>query len=91
MQVFGAIAFFAIGLVQLFAIADGISYGMGWGGFASFIAAAFTTYVPLLGSVLGVYGATHAWDWGILQSIALFFWYIPFAIAFGIIGMVTDR
>ncbi len=49
----------------------------------SYIIAAFTTYIPIVGSVLGVYGATNAWDWPLLQALVLFFWYVPvYAVVF---------
>ncbi|MER9168933.1 hypothetical protein NKI12_16400 [Mesorhizobium australicum] len=80
MQVFLVIAYLVVGFAQLFAIMDGIGYGLGVGGIISFIVAGFVTYVPLLGSGLGVYGAVNVWDWSIWQAGALFFWYIPFAI-----------
>jgi hypothetical protein len=91
MQVFFGIAYFVIGLVQLFAIADGIGYGMRLGNFLSFIVAAFVTYIPLVGSAFGVYGATHAWDWSLWQALVLFFWYIPVAIVLSVVGTVVGR
>lgn len=86
-----AIAYLVIGFVQLFAIMEGIEYATGISGFFAFIIASFTTYIPLLGASLGVYGAVKAWDWTLLQAGALFFWYIPIAILFAISSTIFDR
>lgn len=91
MHVFIGIAYFIIGLLQLFAIADGAQYALGVGSFFSFIIAVALTYIPIVGSVLGVYGAHNVWDWELWQAIALFFWYIPVALIFYGISLVADR
>jgi hypothetical protein len=91
MQVFFGIAYAVVGLVQLFAIVDGIEYAAGIGGFFGFIIAALVTYIPLLGSVLGVYGAINVWDWSIIQAGLLFFWYVPVFIVFLLASVLTDR
>ena len=86
MQVFFVIGYIVIGFVQLFAIASGIEYATEWGRFISFILAALTTYIPLLGSILGIYGAINVWDWSIVQAVLLFFWYIPVWIALAVLS-----
>ena len=91
MQVFLGIAYFVIGIVQLFAIVDGINHALGWGSFISFILGFMVTYIPVLGSVLGVYGAVSAWHWELLQAAALFFWYIPVVAVVALLGAVFDR
>jgi len=90
-QVFFGIAYFVVGIVQLFAIADGVNFGLGIGSFFSFIIAAFLTYIPVLGSLAGLYGAVNAWDWSIWQALALFFWYIPVVLLVGGISAVVGR
>lgn len=77
MQVFFALAYFVVGIVQLFAIKDGVDYATGIDGFLGFLIAAFTTYIPFLGAGLGVYGAMNVWDWSWIQAGLLFFWFIP--------------
>jgi len=83
-QAFFYIAYFIIGFVQLFAVMDGIEYAAGIGGFLGVMIALFTTYIPIVGAGLGVYGAINVWDWNLLQAGALFFWFIPVAIMFSI-------
>ena len=77
MQLFFYLAYFAIGIAQLFAIMDGVNFATGIDGFFGFIIAACTTYIPLLGAGMGVYGAINVWEWSFLQAGMLFFWYVP--------------
>lgn len=80
MQLFLGIAYFVVGIVQWVAIVDGIGYSLNLGKILSFIVAAFITYIPLVGSIAGVYGAVHVWEWSYAQALTLFFWYIPVVI-----------
>lgn len=80
MQVFFGIAYIVVGLVQLVAIMDGVAYALDISRFFAAIIALFVTYIPLLGSVLGVYGAVNVWDWSLIQAGLLFFWYVPIFI-----------
>lgn len=91
MQVFFGIAYFLVGLFQFFAVWDGVKFATDFGNIGSFVLAALSTYVPLLGSALGVYGAVSVWDWSIIQSAALFFWYVPVFILMSIAGAVFDK
>lgn len=91
MQVFLGIAYFVIGIVQLFAISDGVGHALNMGKLVSFILAFFLTYIPLLGSALGVYGAVNAWHWSLLQAAALFFWYVPIVILLSALGAFSRR
>ena len=92
MRVFLQIAYFVMGIVQLFAIWDGVMYMLGVGSFVGFILALFTTYIPLVGSAIGMYGAINVWDWGLLQSFLLFFWYlILIALVLGFEGLKAAR
>lgn len=79
---FFGIAYFVIGIVQLFAIADGIGSAAHVGRFISMVGAFLVTYIPILGSILGVYGAVTVWDWSIVQAGLLFFWYVPVFLIF---------
>lgn len=80
MAAFGVVAYIVVGFAQLFAIQDWFIYSLGWGSFFSFIAALFVTYIPVLGSVLGVIGAHDYWGWSWIASLLLFFWYVPATI-----------
>lgn len=82
MSVFIWIFYLVIGFAQLFAISDGIQHATGLGLLVSLIISAITTYIPLLGPGLGVYGAINVWGWPAVQAILLFFWFVPVAIIF---------
>ena len=83
--------YFIVGFAQLFAIMDWFKFTFDLGGFISFIAAFFVTYIPLIGSILGVLGAHDFWGWSWFWSIALFFWYIFMVPVFLVIGTFDKR
>jgi len=95
MKVFFQIAYFVIGLVQLIAVWDGAEYFLGtdsfFGKMIAFFFALFVSYIPLLGSGLGVYGAVNVWDWSLTKSVVLFFWYVPFFLLFFGYSLITER
>lgn len=76
MQVFFGIAYFVIGFAQLFAIIEFFEQTLDWG-FFDVLLALFVTYLPIVGSILGVLGAMDGWHWSIWQAGGLFFWYVP--------------
>ena len=84
MPVFFGIAYFIVGLAQLFAVQDWFINYLDWGSVVSFIAALSMTYIPLLGSILGVIGAHEYWGWSWLAAILLFFWYVPVFFIFAL-------
>ena len=85
MIAFAGLGYFVIGIVQLIAIMDYIELTLNLG-FFDIVIACFATYIPILGSVLGILGAMDCWGWNIYQAGALFFWYVPVAFAFGLYG-----
>jgi hypothetical protein len=83
MQFFFTIAYLAVGAVQFFAIIEFFERYLDWGFFDVF-PAVFVTYIPIVGSTLGVLGAMDGWGWSIWQAGLLFFWYVP-VIALGLL------
>lgn len=82
--------YFVVGIAQFFAIWDAIELYLDWG-LLDFLIALFVTYIPLLGSILGYFGATEVWYWEPWQALALFFWYVPImAIVFVVGAMRGD-
>lgn len=85
-----AIVYLAIGFVQLLATIKGIQiwFNMPW------ILAAFLSsiiaYIPIVGTIAGIKGATAAWGWSLWPAIAFFCW--PYALYFAAIaaGGVAD-
>jgi hypothetical protein len=72
MRVFGIIYFIAIcatGLFQTVLIAEGIEYCTGLGDFTTNTLALITTYIPIVGSGLAVYGAVNVLGSGLIDHI----------------------
>ncbi len=91
MPAFFLIAYLAIGLAQLFAVQDWFIGALGWGSVLSFITAVVVTYIPIVGSALGVLGAHDYWGWSWMGALLLFFWYIPIGIGFALLSSVSNR
>ena len=92
MRAFFQIAFFIMGIVQLFAAWDGFEFMLGVGSFVGGTLAFFVAYIPVIGSLVAMYGAMNVWHWGFLQSFLLFFWYlILFAIMLAVSGVSALR
>lgn len=85
------IGFLAVGLVQCFAIVDGVGHWLGITGILAWIVAGFLAYFPLVGSVLGYLGATEVWHWPAWQALALFFWWVPLVVVYGALGMFSEE
>lgn len=90
MQAFFIIAYLVVGLIQFFAIQDGIAFATGMPSFVALVLAGLSTYIPVLGSILGVYGATNVWGWSLVQSLVLFFWFVPAFVLFLLFGFIAD-
>ena len=73
------LCYFAIGTVQLFACWAGAQVWFDIGPILAFIIGIFLAYIPIIGTLLGIYGAITAWDWSLFNAILLFFG--PFVIA----------
>lgn len=80
------IAYFIVGTVSFFAIAQGVDLAFGTGIF-SFIIAAVLAYLPIIGAGFGVYGAVNVWDWAVFQAVLVFFWYVPVYLLFMVFGV----
>ena len=82
------IVYLGMGLLQLAAICGGIKIWLGWPGLLAGIAALFVAYIPIVGTVLGIFGAVKAWDWSWTAAILFFCWqWILFAIIFAGAGV----
>jgi len=81
------LAYFFMGIVQFFAIWDGVERWLGVGEFYGFLLALGTAYIPLVGSVFGFFAATDIWGWDWWWAALLFFWQVPFYL----IDIFSDR
>ena len=87
-KIFGValtVVFAGMGCVQFLAIWDGAEAVLGLSSFAAIVLSLFLAWIPLVGSVLGVFGAHETWGWSWMASIALFTWWI---VASGVIVAV---
>jgi hypothetical protein len=74
------IAFLGTGILQLFAICGGIESWLDWLILPAVALALFLNCIPVVGTVLGVYGAVESWDWSWTTAILVFCWpWISFA------------
>ena len=86
------LVYLAIGLVQLLAIIKGIQL---WTG-ASWVLAAFLSllvaYIPIVGTIAGIKGATDTWGWDVWPAIAFFCWpYVLYFVAVAAGGVADLR
>jgi hypothetical protein len=85
-----AIVYVGIGFIQLLATIKGIQilFSMPW------ILAAFLSsiiaYIPVIGTIAGIKGATAAWGWRLWPAIAFFCWPYVLYIATVAIAGVAD-
>lgn len=73
MQIIAGIIYFGVGLVQLAATMAGLEQWLGLHWLIAVPLAMILAYVPLVGTIVGMFGAVHAWGWEWWQAGALFF------------------
>ena len=66
------VVYLAIGFVQLLAAVKGIQLWLDWPWILAAFISLFVAYIPVVGTVAGIVGATAAWGWGLWPAIALF-------------------
>lgn len=69
----------ALMVMQVFAVAAGLQYWLGWNSLACWLLALVFGWWPLVGTAFGMAGAHFAWGWTWFLSVMLFW---GFAIAF---------
>lgn len=79
------IGYFVLGIYQLAAIVAGIEYWLELPWIISIFIAFFITYIPLVGTAMGVLGAVTAWGWSWQGAIGL---YAGPMITIGIIALI---
>lgn len=83
MQAVGLVAYFALGLLQLFATMAGLEEWLGVSSFFAFFIALLLAYIPFVGTVLGFFGAMNVWHWEWWQAGLLFFGGMGLVLAVG--------
>lgn len=77
------IAYIIIGLFQIAAIWAGLESWLGLYWFVLLPVSIVVTYIPILGTAIGIFGAINAWGWSGLSAFTLFgFPYIFVVLAY---------
>lgn len=88
------ILFFTMGVIQYWAIAAELQSAAHMSGWLSGIAAWILTYIPIVGSVVGFFGAKDAWGWQWWQAALLYFGmpiaFFGLAIGAAALGALAD-
>ena len=89
------IAYLILGLFQLAAVMAGLEDWIGLHWTIAALLALFIAYIPLVGTVVGMFGAVTAWHWSWLQASALFFGpfvvIVVFSMGTGVLGKFSNR
>jgi hypothetical protein len=91
MQALSVIVFVVMGLVQMFATVAGLQDVLGISAFFAFTLAFFVTWIPVVGTILGMWGAIAAWDWPWYAAVALFMWPYLLFVPMMAGGAISDR
>ena len=82
--------YLAVAALQFGAIAAGLeSVGVHWT--VSALLALWLCYLPLLGSVAGVYGAILGWGWPLIKAVLLFAGPLSLGLAFMFMAIAIRR
>ena len=73
-----AIVYFGMGLVQVLATITGVQLWTGWPWMVAAFVSFLVGYIPIVGTIAGIKGATDAWGWQLWSAIAFFCW--PYAL-----------
>jgi hypothetical protein len=84
------VLFIVMGLVQLWAVSDEIHAVTHLPGFISMGLSFFLTYVPLVGSIIGFFGAKDVWGWEWWQAALLCFGSYGLFAIFGLLAASVD-
>lgn len=79
------VGFIAMGVAQMLGAYDFFRDYWEWGKFASVVATALLSYIPVIGSIFGFLGAIHVWELPLWVAIPLFFWW-PCLLVFGFLS-----
>lgn len=86
MRIIGFIAYWVLAITQLLGVYEYFGNVLEWNSLLSGVLALFLCGIPILGTILGVMGATQGWGWDIIPALALYLW--PFII-FGLVYFIS--
>ncbi len=89
------IGFAVLGLFQFAAVMAGLQAWTSLPWVIAVLLALFIAYIPLVGTIVGMYGAVAAWHWSWILSAGLFFGplavFVMLAFGAGILGKSSNR
>lgn len=91
MQAIGVVLYIGLGIVQLFAIMDGVEQWWGLSGIFAGIIGFIIAGLPLIGSIVGYIGATDVWGWAWWQAGLLFFGGMLLTLAVGASSAILEK
>lgn len=80
------ICFISYGILQFFAISSGLLKFLHSDNIFVLLISSVLAFLPVIGSLLGAWGACVSWGWGVWNSIVIFF--VPYVIINGPIFMI---
>jgi hypothetical protein len=87
--------YFSLGILQFAATLAGLEEWLGLHWLIAAPISLIVSYIPLAGTIVGMFGAVTAWQWSWLQAGALFFGplmvIIVLSLAFGGIEAISSR
>jgi len=91
MQLLVSIAYIILGLFQFAAVMAGLEDWIGLHWIIAGPLAFFIAYMPLVGTVVGVFGAVTAWHWSWMQAGGLFFGPFVVIVAIAMVAGVLEK
>ena len=83
------LAYFALGIVQVFAIMVGLEVWLGFHWLLAIIIGLILAFIPFLGTAMGIAGAIVGWQWHWIPAVLLFFGpLVLFILCFGVSGLL---
>lgn len=79
--------FIGYGILQFFAISSGLLRFLHYDNFFVLLISSMFAFLPIIGSILGAWGACTSWGWNIWNSICIFA--VPYVIIHGPLLMIT--
>ncbi len=85
-----AIVYLGVGFVQLLAMLKGIQLWLGVPWILAALVSLVIAYIPIVGTIAGIKGATAAWGWGLWPAIAFFCGPLALTLVAAAAGGVSD-
>lgn len=79
--------FFIMSIFQFFPIFDALKIYLGFHWIIASLLALIIAGMPIIGSILGMFGAIQVWEWSWIFAFLLFWG--PFITIFGIVGIIA--